>query len=281
VSSEPPFATRPTPAPGRVGIGESTLSPADRTTRTPPHWTGDIERPGAPPWVRATQDRHQRYLQPYLVPSVLPEISARLFNFGGVLDGTQRGAFDQILYLSFYALDIHVPTLVYRDNAGLSPQHYRVSVRLPAILTDQHALSVFFGGALPTAGTLSADAGVNSTLGYAFGSELFSAQLRLGIGKDRLVGEFEAPFRFSALYDATAALVVGEHFTVQLQVDGRRSLGGAGNAIRAWPGLRYFPLDRRSVSLGLSGLYWADQDAAGDWSPRRVGGYLDIGYRFL
>lgn len=275
------FATKPRPTPGRVGLVESSLRPADRTTVTPPHWTGDIDRPDAPLWVQRMQVRHDRFVQPFLLPSVLPEISARLFNSAGVVGGTENAAFDQILYLSFYFLEIYAPTLVYRDDTPFSPQHYRLNLRVPALVRDHHALSVFFGAALPTSGPLAQNAGANTMIGYAFGSDLFSVQARAGIGNDRLVGEYDAAFRTVLLYDAAAALFLGDHFGVQLQADGRRDLGAVGNAVRLWPGVRYYPSDRRHVSLGASALWWVDQNPAGDWATRRIGGFFDLGYQFL
>lgn len=273
-----PFEWRGRRRPHLFEVQESVLMPGVGTTTTPPHWTGDLEGRTQPGWVTDELTRQHRFLQPFLYSSVSPQFSTRLFNVAGFRDAGPD--LTQLAYISLYALEIYAPLLTFEGGGPTSVDSFRLNFRVPLMVGENHRLAVFFGTELPTQGPLAADAGANTLLGYAYGSRLFAAQVRAGYGLDRLLGEVVAERAPTFLYDAVVGLHLGRHFSVQLQSDGKALIGESGAGIRVWPGVRYHPFGDATLSLGLGGLAWFEQNN-GDWITRSAGGILDVGYLFL
>jgi hypothetical protein len=275
-----PTEALPEPSPHRAALIESRLEPAEWTTATPPNWTGDIAPTERPEWVDQHLDGHERFLQPFVLSSVYPEVAVRLSSVFGYHRQADAADLDQNVFVSFYGLEFYAPIVTLRDNAAVSAGSFRVNAKVPFTIGEHHAVAFFAGADLPVEGTLTDKGGFNSMFGYAFGSRLIGAQVRLGVGIDRLVADVLSPIEPSVLGDIAGGVRLGDYVQVLVQADMRKVIGAASADIRVWPGLRFFPLGRESFTLGASALLWFAQDA-GNWETRRTGGVIDVGYVFL
>lgn len=287
-----PFVTSAAPvqAQGRVGLEESQLQPAARTTQQPPHWTGDIvdyddsllfpKRPwDTPPFIERRILQHSRFIQPLLVTPVFPEISARLLHLGGVDPGPHRTTINQFLFLSLYAVDVYIPVITLQDDALVEAQRLRIDLKLPLVGEGPHAFSIILGGNVPVA-TSDASRGFRTSAGYAYGGEWLTAQVRAGFGVDRLVGEPDAELESAVFFDGAAGVHLTRHLDLLAEMDGRVNVGEGGLALRALPGVRIYPLDRATLSIGL-GAFLDFEHTGDDWNWRRVGALVDVGYLFF
>src|SRR5205814_10588225 len=125
-------------------------------------------------------------------------------------------------------------------------------------VVGHNALTLFFGGNIPTRGAWDHGGGFITMLGYAAGSRAASVQVRVGYGYDTLIGETGTPHAASILADVAAGIGLGRHVQLLLQADGRKLLGQQGGALRLWPGLRFFPLEAPQLSLGAGAQWWLD-----------------------
>ncbi len=275
------FPTQAGYVPGYYQLPESQLGPAERTTHTPPNWTGDIAAPGTPLFVRRAIEAHDRFVQPLLNSAVVPDLAVRMINAAGWNPRPPGGAadLDQLLYVSVYAFEFYAPVLVLRDAQTVSTNHFRVGLRLPAMLTPNHAIAVFMSANIPVDGVWTRDGGFSTMLGYAYGGKTFTAQVRAGFGVDQLVAEVDSPRTASAFGDGAAGLHLNQHFELLLQADGRKAVGASGGTFRLFPGVRFFPLEHATLSVGASALWWID--SYGDKDTKRLGAIVDIGYLFL
>jgi hypothetical protein len=276
-----PFESRPPPRPLVPALVETELIPTtEGQVTTPPHWTGEREA-----WEERSfygaREANRRFLQPLLHPSVFPTISARAYNAGGWNPrGAGSGELDQLLHLSLYALELYAPMLNFRGDEPFGVEHFRLNLRLPVRFGERHAFAFFVGGLVPVQGTWTDNGGANTMVGYAYGGESFSAQVRGGFGIDRLIGEFDASPEPNMLWDAAVGVPVGRYVQAVLQADGRARIGAASSAFRVWPMVRFFPLGEPTFSVGVGGQAWFD-DLDDGYSLRRAGGALDVGYTFF
>jgi hypothetical protein len=290
----PPMAAEPLPpAPQATGQSEVVdlyhepehpLVPADHVTSTPPNWNGDIgsEVPG---FILQRIQEHRYFVQPFLINSVFPEISARLQNAGGANERTGSGQFTQLLYGSIYVFDFYAPLLNIQEATPTPSNHFRMDLKAPIVFGNQ-VLTGFIGMNVPTSGPWTTNGGYNAMLGYAYGSRWWSFQARGGIGVDQLVGETVAPIASSFLADVTASFPLGRHADLLLEADGRKLLSRQGGTLRFWPGFRFFPLQSPSFTLALGAEVWLDSfNATGAFqnafTVRNTGGYLELGYVFF
>ncbi len=263
-----------------AALTESRLSPAASWSQPPPDWTGDIPEPGLDPWMAERRAQHRSFLTPFVLPSVFPEVTARLSNVAGWHKAASATDLDQFALLSLYFLDVYVPLVTLRDSESVSAQSFRVNLKVPWVLGNSQAVTLFFGGDIPVQGRLVDGGGFDTMLGYAYGAGIFSGQARAGVGVDRLLADARGDISPSVLYDL--AVGVQPLWPVQIiaQVDGRKVVGADNASVRLWPGVRLFPMRDRALSIGVGGMFWFD-DAGGGWQTHRIGGLIDVGYLFL
>lgn len=277
----------------RVGLTESRLRPAEKTTETPPNWAGDFNPhelstggwPSETPvpeasWVTDRFEWRKQFVQPLLLSPLEGIFLARLVQMGGWNRLSGSGELDQFLHLSAGWAEVYAPVFTLRENSPYNVERFRVNLRVPARIGTHHVVAAELGTNLPTNGRLVDDGGFTTKAGYAFGSRWFSGQARAGFGYDQLIGDFEAPLRSSIFYDAVVALLPVSQVQVIMQVDGQRYIGERGNVLRLWPGVRLFPLERQTFSVGLGAQLWF-RKASDDWAMRRAGGFVDFGWTFL
>jgi hypothetical protein len=283
-----PIDSEAMPIPGATfpGLEETRLGPADRMTQTPPNWNGDWSPRQRPSYIDERIQQHRLFVRPFVNPSVFPEISASVQSFGGWNPRSSSGEASQFGYVSFYAFEIYAPILTIRDSDAISPNRFRVNIRLPMILANNQAIALFATGQIPVRGKWTDNGSYSTYAGYAIGGKVFSAQLRLGFGVDQLIGEVvnESPIATSVLGDITAGVWLGKHAQIVAELDARRLVGRSGAVVRAWPGVKFYPLEQPTLSVGVSGFYWADnfitpQDV-GKMRTRQAGASIDLGYLF-
>jgi hypothetical protein len=280
-----PTAAEPFPDSSFPALVETPIILSDRMTQTPPNWAGDLPNYQRANFVDERFEQHKLFLQPFLTSSVFPDMSARVINMGGWNPRARTGELDQFGYVSLYYFEIYAPIYTIRQSEALSPGHFRTNLRIPVILGGNQALSFTASANIPVSGTWTATGGASTFVGYSVGSSVVSAQAHVGLGVDQLVGELdtESPRATSIFYDGMIGVHLGRHVDLQAQIDGRKLVGQPGATVRIWPGVRIFPLDMQTLSVGMSALYWIDDfngATVGDFRTRRAGAIVDIGYLF-
>jgi hypothetical protein len=270
-----------------AGQEESRLVPADSMTRTPTNWAGDLPTRQRPAYIDERLKLHRSFVRPFVNPSIFPEFSANLLNFGGWNPRSSSGDATQLAYLSFYLFEIYAPGLTLRSADTVSPNRFRMNLKIPVILPHKQAVALIVSGQIPTTGAWTANGAFSTYVGYAIGGEVASAQLRVGFGVDQLIGEtvVDTPIATSVLGDITAGIWMGKHARLVAEIDARRLVGRSGAVVRAWPGVRFYPLELPTLSIGVGGFYWADSfitpTDVGKMRTRQAGASIDLGYLFF
>jgi hypothetical protein len=268
---------------GGYAIEETKLAPRDEAPAAAKAWNPNVARPAAPSAFDERIAAHRNFVQPFLTPSVFPEISARVLNEGGYASRGHSAELDQLLFLSAYFVDVYAPLLTLRRAVPTSSDAFRMDLKAPFVFGRQ-AFTLFLGGNLPTSGTW-ADAGYNMMFGYALGGSVFSLQARAGVGFDQLIAEDVGPRGTSVLADIAASFALGRHASLLLQADGRKLVGQQGGTLRLWPGVRFYPLSEATLSLAVGAQLWMDSftssGAFTTFDVRRAGAFFDVGYVFF